>query len=273
MQNMKISKLIFGFFALTIIIVFLVSCAKPYDNLDKPTSEFYINDAADALLQSTKWFIYQNGETYYDDTSLEDVEMNIRGTQIVVATYLGDSSEIDTTSIFNSYGVGNNNLGIMIFMFYEQNPSGEKEFVDLIFEIGTEMSSYLSAFEASQLIDTYFYDDSLLDVEQGIISLYYELIVLTADRIYGWSEAYIESVYYTLYDYIEQQYDIVSPLPSEDTIWGFSLEPYQIVIIIIVIIIIFGAGGRFFIPLLLSMLGRSSNRGGGGSSFGYWFKK
>ncbi len=273
MQTSIIFKKICGFFALLLSIFLLVSCAKPYDNLDNPTPEFYINDAADALLQSTKWFIFQNGQTFYEDTSLDDIDPNLRGVQIVVATYLGSSGSIDTTAIFNNYGVGSNNLGIMMFLFYELDAEGNKVFSDLIFEIGTEMSTYLSAFEASSMIDTYFYDDTLDDFEQGLINLYYQLIVDVSNKIYGWSEAYIESTYFTLYDYMEQQYSISTPLPSEENIWGFTLEPYQVVILILVILIFFGTFGRFFIPLILSMLGRSSNRGGGGSSFGYWFKK
>lgn len=252
----------------------LTACATPYQSLNNPTPEFYINDAAGALLQSPKWYIFSNGKKYYDDTMLsEDIDDNLRGTQIVVATHLGPVGSIDTTAIFNHYGVGKNNLGIMIFLFYHETEE-EKIFDELVVEIGTQMSTYLSAFEASQMVDVYFYDETLLgDHQAGLISLYYELIELTAQRIYGWHPDYTYNTYLHLDDYLEEQYVFSKPLPSEESAWGFQMDTWQVILIIVLAVILFGTGGRWFVPIILSMLGGSSNRGGGGQSGGYWFRK
>ncbi len=272
----KIKRLAKQLFSLLLIfsLGFLVACATPYQSLNEPTPEFYINDAAGALLQSTKWFVFSNGEKYYDDTTTDaDVEDNIRGTQIVVATHLGPVGSIDTTAIFNHYGVGRNDLGIMIFLFYGETEE-TKVFTDIVIEIGTQMSTYLSAFEASQMVDAYFYDETLLgDHEAGLASLYYEFMELTAFRIYGWNPDYMYDAYLNLDDYLYEQFSFSRPLPSESSVWGFQLDTWQVFGLIILAVLLFGAGGRWFIPIILSMLGGSSNRGGGGQSGGYWFRK
>src|SRR5690606_22503998 len=116
--------------------------------------------------------------------------------------------------------------------------------------------------------------DTLLgDYEAGLASLYYELLELTAERIYGWNPDYMYGNYWHLDDYLDGQYTISSSLPSETSTWGFQLDSWQVFGLIILVVILFGAGGRWFIPLILSMLGGSSNRGGGGQSGGYWFRK
>lgn len=256
------------------ILLLLTACAKPYTSLDQPTSEFYINDAAGALLQSTKWYIFSNGQYYYEDTMTYDGIENdeLRGIQIVVATHLGEVGSIDTSKIFNNYGVGGNDLGIMIFLFFK-DIDGEKVYQEMVFEIGTRMSTYLSAFEADLLIDAYFNDPTLEDIDEKIVNLYFELIAETADKIYDWSYSYIEETYYGINDFIHEKYSLNSKLPSEDQIWAFTLSPTETIIWIIIALVFLGAFGRFVVPLILSMMGFAKNSGGGGTSAGYWFRK
>ncbi|MBN3490453.1 hypothetical protein JV173_02880 [Acholeplasma equirhinis] len=270
----KLTKVLFSSMLFSMLLT-LVACATPYRSLDQPTQEFYINDAADALLQSTKWYIYVNGETYYESTLNDSTITNdLEGVQIVVATHIGEVGSINTTKIFNDFGVGKNNLGIMIFLFYDE-VDGNLVFKELVFEIGIKMMEYLSAFEASSIIDDYFYNDPIIeDVDEAIINLYFELIYVTSNKLYGWSYSYVSYNYYHIYDYFEEKYSFTKPLPSEDSIWGFQLDLWQVILIMIGLVVILGVGGRFFFPIVFSMLGfGSNNRGGGGQSRGYWFRK
>ncbi|VEU82462.1 hypothetical protein [Acholeplasma hippikon] len=256
------------------MIFILSACQQPYTSLNQPTSEFYINDAAGALLQSTKWYIFSNGQYYYEDTmtyeGIEDDEL--RGIQIVVATHLGAVGSIDTTAIFNSYGVGGNDLGIMIFLFFEEI-NGTKVYKEMVFEIGTRMSTYLSAFEADMLIEEYFNDPTLDDIDERIVNLYFELIANSAYKIYNWSYSYIDQTYYDIYDFFGEKYSITTRLPSEEQIWAFTLSPTETVILIVIAVFFLGAFGRFLVPIILSMMGVTKNRGSGGTSRGYWFRK
>ena len=168
---MRIKKLLIVLVILLQVIL-LVGCqSEPYE---KPWPEFYVTDEADALLNSTKHWIVYDGLALYE-WSKDDAyyDPDIQGAQVIVLTSKDDPESVDTTEIFNRWGIGENDLGILIVIFYEDGDSGYPEFTSIVFEIGEKMSTYLSAFEADGMITNYFYDDTLYgDPDAMIINLY-----------------------------------------------------------------------------------------------------
>ncbi len=188
--------------------------------------------------------------------------------QIVVGTY--DKADfIDSTKIFNTYGVGKNNLGILLLMGY-QKVNDEYVFSDLLFEIGTKMSTYLSAFEMSGLITAQFYNyGDPDDYDMKIVNLYYELIELTAIKIYDYDQNALYNNFLNSEDYYFDQYQITKKLDSEK----FSLLSFQAFILVFAILIFIGSSGFNIATFILTSIGISSAKGGGGKSAGYYARK
>lgn len=65
--------------------------------------------------------------------------------QVVVLTYKGAVGDINTTEIFNNWGIGKNDLGLLLVLFWEEL-NEEMHYKEMIVEIGNKMSEYLSAF-------------------------------------------------------------------------------------------------------------------------------
>ena len=128
-------------------------------------------------------------------------------------TYEGKVGDINTTEIFNSWGIGKNDMGILIVMFFERD-NDELVYNELVFEIGDKMSGYLSAFEATNLTTEYFYGLDTNDYDQQIISLYFKILEIIYLRVYDY-----ESYNYQSYidEYLESQYEYFPNIPSEET--------------------------------------------------------
>lgn len=145
--------------------VFLVSCqSDPDPSVIKQTDAFYINDHAETLMNSTKWTILTDSIELYEDSSEQTYkDLGIDKTQIVVLTYQGNVGDINTTEIFNTWGIGKNNMGLFLVLFYDAN----LDYLEMVVEIGTKTSEYLSAFESSNLVDACFNhpENDLLDID------------------------------------------------------------------------------------------------------------
>lgn len=265
---------------LILILFFLLalsSCSKD-DNLN-PTDAFYINDYANVLLRSTKNTIYRYSKYVYDQSSeISDyVEMGVDGTQVVVITYSNEPALIDTTEIFNRWGIGKNDLGILIILYFEEI-TNELVYKNLSFEIGIKMSEYLTAYDASNLIDGYFNSDIIpeYDIDERLIALYFAVMENIYQNIYEYTaRTGNEYPYNDLYDdYLAIKYEDTRPLPGENKSI-FSLIPLWVWIGIIVLILYLGVRLNLFNLILSILLGRSTGKesGGSGRSRGYWFRK
>jgi hypothetical protein len=259
-------------FSILFVFLFTLSACQPKTKPSVPeTEEFYINDNANTLLNATKWTIFNYSLELYEDSLHEDYENTmIAGSQVVVLTYVGSVGDINTTELFNAWGIGKNNMGILIVLFFQQQ-SSELIYTELVFEIGTKMSEYLSAFEASGLVDQYFNDSSIpsTDYDLRLISLYFGVMQFIYLNVYDYTSFNYQSF---IDEYIDNQYEYFGPLPSEETNI-FTFVPIWVWIIVIVAFILFG-GNRWFFPLLFfGGRGGSRFRGGGGKSIGYWFRK
>lgn len=254
-----------GLFVFAITI--LSACTPTTNNVLSPSKLFYINDQNRVLLNATSWSIFTYSEELYEDSKASDIPSNIQGSQVVVLTYVGDSSQISSTEIFNSWGIGENDMGVLIILFFTQ--TGDSYTYDsMIFEIGSQMSTFFSAFAANDLITTYF-DDPLIpsfDYDSRLMNLYYGVLSYIYLNVYDYSSYNHQSYMDAYYDV---QYDYISPLPG-------NVEPpfytSPIFWIILVATILFGGSIFSFVPLIFFSNSRMF-RGGGGRSFGYWFKR
>lgn len=256
---------------LLLLLLLLSACSKEKEIL-QPTDEFYINDHAGVLLNSTKWTIFAYSNELYEDSSMKEYkDQSIDGAQVVILTYKGAVGDIKTTDIFNEWGIGKNDLGLFLVLFFEEI-GGELQYKEMVVEIGVKMSGYLSAFTADIMVDEYFNDPSIpaYDIDQRLIALYFAYLEYIYLNVYE----YTSYDYFSFYDeYLEIQYDVFDPLPSERPSFFSSLPTWAWVLIILAIL--FGSY-NFILPLLFSGFGSGSRfriLGGGGRSRGYWFRK
>lgn len=259
-------KKIFSIILLSAITILILNGCKK-ENILKQTDEFYVNDNARTLLSSTKWTIIDYGEELYTDSSQEEFEeAKISGSQVVIVTYEGNVGDINTTEIFNSWGIGKNDMGILIVMFFDR-VNDELVYKELIFEIGDKMSGYLSAFEATNLTTEYFNELDTTDYDLKIISLYFKILEIIYLRVYNYGSYNYQSY---MDEYLENQYEYFPNIPSEETNF-FDSIPLWLWIVIIIFVISTGSF-RWLLPFVFTG-GRSRNLGGGGRSRGYWFRK
>lgn len=248
-------------------LTMVASCNET--NTLKPTNEFYINDNAKALLNSTKWTIFAYSDELYKDSSADEYkEKMIGGSQVVVLT-LANQDGINITEIFNDWGIGKNDMGLLLVLYFDKN-GDELIYNSLDVEIGVKMSEYLSAFEASIIVDEYFNNPkiSATDIDLRLISLYFGFMEFIYLNVYEYSSYNYDSF---INEYLDSQYEYFDLLPSERTDF-FSDLPLWAWIFIIVLVLL---GSRIFlIPLLFFLTGKGfSISGAGGRSRGYRFRK
>lgn len=268
---MRLIKIILFVVSIVLSVILFIDYKKSSKKTYKrPTSEFYVNDNARALLNSTKWYIYIDGEGFYNKSiNNENIDKDKRGAQIVLVTYIVEDKPIDNTEIFNTYKVGENDLGLMIFIGFDK-VDDDLVFNNIIIEIGPMLSTYLSAIEASSIATNYFFGGgSMIDVDEKAFSLYYHYIEVLSKRIYNEDEAYVYDYYYNLYDYSFDKYTLTKRFESDKVVFTTK----QIILLIFVIITFFGSSGTTLLMYALSLIGVASNKGGGGKSDGYYFRR
>src|SRR5690554_2824361 len=117
-------KRIFLVWLLLITILLLSSCQTNINSKLEPSKLFYVHDKDHTLLNATSWSIFNYGEELYIDSKADNIPNNIQGSQVVVLSIVGDSSQVDSTSIFNTWGIGENNMGILIILFFTKVDDG-----------------------------------------------------------------------------------------------------------------------------------------------------
>ena len=254
---------------LALILIFLTACNSGSAPAIRATEEFYINDRPHALLNATRWTILTYSENLYDDSQEQEfVDQNISGAQIVVATYVGQVGDFSTTDLFNAWEIGDNDMGILIILFFSKNEE-EDEFIygDMVIEIGSRMSGFLSAFSAEQLATEYFDDPTIpeFDYDQRLINYYFAVQQYVYINTYNYASYDFQG---RLDNYEEDKYEFFGLLPSD---YERDALPWWAWVLIVVGILLFGAfPGRLLFPLIFRGIG--GNRGGGGRSGGYWFR-
>lgn len=253
---------------IVIILSLLTACQSSKNTILSSSKLFYIHDLDHTLLNATSWTIFNYGETLYNDSKASEIAINIQGSQVVILTYTGDPNAINSTEIFNSWGIGEHNMGILFILFF--NKLDDIYIYDsMIVEIGTQMSEHLSAFTANDLVSTYFNDPNIssFDYDARIVSLYHGFLSYIYLNIYNYSSYDHQSF---MDDYYTYQYDYIRAIPTT-TYYDILLSSVWFWVIVIAIVIL---GGSIFHMLPLFYFTKSNRfNGGGGKSIGYWFKR
>ncbi len=127
---------------LSLILMLGISVPAAASDIPEATSDFYINDFADILSQSTKDYIIEANKDLNAKT----------GAQIVVTTIdtlNGEDIETYATEMFRSYGIGDSekNNGVLFLIV-----SGDRK---LRIEVGYGLEGAINDAKAGRILDTY----------------------------------------------------------------------------------------------------------------------
>ena len=261
----KMTKYLKYIFFISLILLMLVGCKS--GKLPRPSSEFYVNDFANALSLATKEnIVYYSNEVYEDTKKIKD----IGGTQIVFATFLLDenlsSGEIDITALYRKWGIGKNDMGIFTVLFFERDDDGLLTLSESYIEVGYRMEQYLTAGKMGRILDeTVNNADFEFDYDLAVAKLLFEYLIIVTEDIYP---DFYEPFTYDLDEFVIERDNSLGidysygDIPMSFFYYLFS--PYSSIIEKILLGLFFtfvvGLGGTgFFIK---------RSRGGGGSSGG-----
>jgi len=269
---MKIKK----FFGLGVIFAsfLLGSCSN--ETLFARSNAFYINDQAEALLSSTKYLIYHySSELYEKDSRNEQYKtQKIDGAQIVVATHIGEPSSINTTEIFNNWGIGENDMGLLLMLHFAPNPQDKYSptYIGMTREIGKKLSGYLSMFRLEEIfINTWenpmFDTVHIKDHDYKLAFFYIAILEEIYTKIYTHvdfdSEALMDS-------YDRNQYNLYTDLIPQGYRNEVFFDWWVWLLIALGGLSLLGSGG-FWMMFVSS--GKSFKSGGGGKSGGYKYTR
>ena len=252
------------------LLAFLTACqGNPKPHI-RPTEEFYINDRSNVLLNSTRWTIYAYGEELYEDSQAQEYkDQEISGAQFVVATYVGQPDDFYPPDLFNSWGPGENDMGLLLILYFQQGAE-EYEFdyqvIDYVF--GARMMGFISAFRMDELITEYFNDPEISpsDYDQRLISLYFGIMQELYLSVYDYDSYNYQSF---MDEYALNKYEEFDLLPSD-----YERDPlpaWAWVLIAVGILLLGVFPGRYIIPYVFSAF--TGGKGGGGRTIGYWFRR
>jgi len=251
----------------------LSSCVSV--NSFPPSNAFYINDQASALLSSTQYLIYYYSSELYEVGSQKDEHKNqkINGAQVVVATYMGEPETINTTEIFNKWQIGENDMGLLLMLYFASNPNDEliPIYLGMTREIGSQLSGFISMTQLEDIfINTWenpiFETMHREDYDYKLAFFYLNVLEEIYTRVYNNStfdsealmDSYDRNQYNSYYNSIPQGYQ--NSLNIKWWVW---------VLISIGVLFLIGTGS--FGWVLFSS--QSSHRGGGGKSQGYKYTR
>ena len=250
------------------VLAILTACQGGPSSPIKETEEFYINDRSSILLGSTRWTILDCGEQLYEDSRAQEYQdQQISGAQFVVTTYVGQAGDFNTTELFNAWGIGENDMGLLLVLYFDRN-NEEFAYRETVYEMGLKMMGHFSAFRMDTLVTEYFDDPDIpvFDYDQRLISLYFGILQELYLQVYGYDSYDYQGF---MDEYKLTKYDDFPLLPSDSErdplpVWAW--------ILIGAAVLLFGVfPGRFILPLLVSVF--TGGRGGGGRSGGYWFRR
>lgn len=176
---------------LLISVFVLTGCSSR--EYPRPTEAYYINDYAEALDSGTHSFLRRFGEDLYNATKNSD----LGGTQVVVATFeidtVSDVSNYDMTNLYREWQIGENDLGVLIVLFFETRESLVEEPVLLAVdtEVGYRMEPYVTPSRLGNLLDstllndTLYADEWMYPIDIPLTHLIFEVHNLILEEVYN----------------------------------------------------------------------------------------
>lgn len=141
-KTRKISVLLVVMMVISILFLTTGCQSQNYDSqIPEPTDQFYVNDFANIIDDKTEREMVEKAKAYSDSTG---------GVQVVVTTVktIGNADPVKyTTDMYNKYGIGKNNMGVLIMLSVETR--------DIQMREGENIRKYISASNCGDIIDDY----------------------------------------------------------------------------------------------------------------------
>lgn len=129
--------------ALTIMMLCLTICTSSFASASIPaaSSDFYVNDFAGVFTPEEKALLMDKAVTLSNKSD---------GIQVVISTIKsleGDSVENYALNMYNKYGIGKNDMGLLILLATEDR--------QIRVEVGKSMEAYINDSKAGRFMDKY----------------------------------------------------------------------------------------------------------------------
>lgn len=152
------------------IFIFSTMVFAAESDIPDATSQFYINDFANIINDNVEKDMQDRAVALAEDSD---------GIQVVVTTVqtIGDADPVEyTTDMYNQYGIGKNNMGVLIMLSVETR--------DIQIRIGDNMTKYLSDRKCGEIRDEYgipyFQND---EFEKGLDAMQEATIEYIASKV------------------------------------------------------------------------------------------
>lgn len=124
---------------LSILMLFPTTVLAAGSDIPAATSQFYVNDFADIIDEESEKEMQERAEALAEESD---------GIQVVVTTVqtIGEANPVEyTVDMYNEYGIGKNNMGVLIMLSVETR--------DIQIRLGDNMTKYLSDRKAGEIRD------------------------------------------------------------------------------------------------------------------------
>ena len=152
------------------IFIFSTMVFAAESDIPDATSQFYVNDFANIINDNVEKEMQDRAVALAEDSD---------GIQVVVTTVqtIGDADPVEyTTDMYNQYGIGKNNMGVLIMLSVETR--------DIQIRIGDNMTKYLSDRKCGEIRDEYgipyFQND---EFEKGLDAMQEATIEYIASKV------------------------------------------------------------------------------------------
>lgn len=159
-------KSIKNFIVMLVLVLGILPASSVFAEINIPdaTTDFYVNDFADVLSSEEKSRLMSNAVKLAEESD---------GIQVVVTTVnsLDGASDVEyATKMYNKYGIGKNDMGVLILISIETR--------DFRISPGRAMSAYLTASKLGELAEEYAipylsenkFSEGLISIQEAIIS-------------------------------------------------------------------------------------------------------
>lgn len=154
----------------TFVLIAVILCFSTFTsvfastNIPEATSDFYVNDFANVFSAEEKSTLMNNAVTLSDEND---------GIQVVISTVEsleGDTVENYAINMYNKYGIGKNDMGLLILL-----STGDRQ---IRVEVGKAMEAYINDSKAGRFIDKYAiphlkenkFNEGLINLQKALIS-------------------------------------------------------------------------------------------------------
>jgi hypothetical protein len=255
----------FNLFALVAIGAYYLALYLWPADPKNPSGEYYVNDYAQAFSSaSTDYFLRKSTEVA-ERTSAKE----LGAFQIVNATYAypeGASETYDKTDLFRRWGIGENDMGLLLLYSYRLQADGGLSLFKSEVEVGYRLSGYLTAGALGTLSDQAFLSvtnwSDLYHIECAQAQFFAQILSHVLPEAYGISVTPFDPLLYQDYliNYNGKAYPPSRPVSQWDYVFSYGGNFFWAFGFPLVFIGLFLAGDGLYV------VGRGGSSGGGGIS-------